>query len=90
MKTNFDLVWYFRPTFFGAINELEDGCLRLTNTPSDMLVMPANYLHFVLTKDIMVFYSLFELWTQAIWLEIKIYTNYYLNLLYIILVSRQN
>ena len=45
--------WYSlfsRPSFFGNIDQLEEGCLRVHVEVGDILVMPANYLHFVLTK----------------------------------------
>ena len=45
--------WYSlfsRQSFFGNIDQLEEGCLRVHVEVGDILVMPANYLHFVLTK----------------------------------------
>ena len=39
----------FSPSFFENIDQLEEGCLRLHVRTGDILVMPANYLHFVLT-----------------------------------------
>ena len=42
---------YFGPTFFGNIDQLEEGCLQLHVTAGDVLAMPASFLHFVLSKS---------------------------------------
>ena len=52
----FNILQYSRPSFFGALRGLEGGCLRFNVKVGDCLVMPAQYLHFVLTKGSFSFF----------------------------------
>ena len=38
------------PTFFGCLQNLEGGCYRVSLRAGDCLMMPAQYIHFVLTR----------------------------------------
>ena len=44
------LLFCYRPTFFACRKRLEGGCAVITVKPGDILVMPSQFLHFVLTK----------------------------------------
>ena len=44
------LLFCYKPTFFACHKRLEGGCAVITVKPGDILVMPSQFLHFVLMK----------------------------------------